>query len=111
MAYWLLATTTRPDIETEFYVRYTAAELKTSSVIGSKILELEDSGKITHYSINYSEDTLTQKIKIGFDSEDTYNSFKAYCDGQEEFTTLKSDFVTNNNLTTEYTTSETEPTI
>lgn len=111
MAYWALSTYTRPDTDTEFYVRYTVAELKTSSTIGVKILELENNGKLIHYSINYSEDKLTQKIKIGFDSEDSYNTFKTFCDSEDEFTTLKSDFITNNGLTSEYTTSESEPTI
>ena len=111
MAYWALSTYTRPDTFTEFYIRRTVGEVKTASVIGAKIVEFENAGKITHYSINYSEDTLTQKVKIGFDNEDSYNEFKTYCDGQDEFTTLKNDFITNNKLTSNFTTSETEPTI
>ena len=111
MAYWVLNTYTRPNLSTEFYIRRTIGEIKTESAIGSKIVELEEAGKLTHYSIHYSEDTLTQKVKIGFDSKETYDAFKTYCDGQEEFTTLKSDFLTNYGISESYVESESEPSV
>tara|TARA_B100002019_G_C20864361_1_gene400888 strand:- start:157 stop:492 length:336 start_codon:yes stop_codon:yes gene_type:complete len=111
MAYWILNTYTRPNIDTPFYIRRTLGEIKTDSVIGGKIVELENAGKITHYSIRYSEDALTQKVKIGFDSKETYDTFKTYCDSQAEFTTLKSDFMTNYGINESYVESESEPSV
>tara|TARA_B100000003_G_C10903480_1_gene360255 strand:+ start:1151 stop:1486 length:336 start_codon:yes stop_codon:yes gene_type:complete len=111
MAYWALSTYTRPDTSREFYIRRTVAEVKTSSVIGAKIVEFENAGKIIHYSINYSEDLLTQKVKIGFDTEESYNEFKTYCESEDEYTTLKSDFITNNSLTVSVVDSAEEPSV
>ena len=111
MAYWRLTTYTRPDNGKEFYIRRTVAEVKTASVIGAKIVEFENAGKITHYSINYSADLLTQKIKMGFDTEASYNEFKTYCEGEDEYTTLKSDFITNNSLTESVAESAEEPSV
>ena len=111
MAYWRLTTYTRPDTDTEFYVRRTIGQVKTESVIGGKIVELENAGKITHYSIHYSEDNLTQKIKMGFDTEASYNEFKSYCEGEDEYTTLKSDFITNNSLSESISESAEEPSV
>lgn len=111
MAYWRLTTFTRPNDQTDFYIRRTVAQVKTESVIGAKIVEFENAGKITHYSINYSEDLLNQYVKIGFDTQASYNEFKTYCEGQDEYTTLKSDFMTNNNLTESTTESAEEPSV
>tara|TARA_B100000900_G_scaffold346639_1_gene311504 strand:+ start:1063 stop:1398 length:336 start_codon:yes stop_codon:yes gene_type:complete len=111
MAYWVLNTYTRPNLDKEFYIRRTVGEVKTLSAIGSKIVELEEAGKITHYSIHYSEDTLTQKVKIGFDTKETYDTFKSFCDGQDEFTTTKSDFIVNESLSESYVESESEPSV
>ena len=111
MAYWVLNTYTRPNLDKEFYIRRTIGEIKTDSVIGDKIVELEEAGKITHYSIHYSEDTLTQKVKIGFDTKETYDTFKSFCDGQDEFTTTKSDFIVNESLSESYVESESEPSV
>nr|BAR36354.1 hypothetical protein [uncultured Mediterranean phage uvMED] len=111
MAYWVLNTYTRPNLDKEFYIRRTIGEIKTDSVIGAKIVELEEAGKITHYSIHYSEDTLTQKVKIGFDTKETYDTFKSFCDGQDEFTTTKSDFIVNESLSESYVESESEPSV
>ncbi len=111
MAYWVLNTYTRPNLDKEFYIRRTVGEVKTLSAIGTKIVELEEAGKITHYSIHYSEDTLTQKVKIGFDTKETYDTFKSFCDGQDEFTTTKSDFIVNESLSESYVESESEPSV
>ena len=111
MAYWVLNTYTRPNLDKEFYIRRTVGEVKTLSAIGAKIVELEEAGKITHYSIHYSEDTLTQKVKIGFDTKETYDTFKSFCDGQDEFTTTKSDFIVNESLSESYVESESEPSV
>ena len=111
MAYWSLTTYTRPSLSSEFYIRRTVGEVKTLSVIGGKIVEFENAGKIIHYSINYSEDNLTQKVKIGFDTQASFNEFKSYCESQDEFTTTKSDFVTNENLTTSTSESAEEPSV
>lgn len=111
MAYWRLTTYTRPDTDTEFYIRRTVAEVKTASVIGGKIIELENAGKITNYSIHYSEDLLKQYVKIGFDTESSYNEFKTYCESQAEYTTLKGDFKTNNSITESTSESSEEPTV
>ena len=62
MAYWVLNTYTRDNLSKDFYIRRDRRRGKTLSTIGAKIVELEEAGKkITHYSINYSEDNLTQK--------------------------------------------------
>ena len=111
MAYWILNTYTRESVDTPFYIRSTLGEIKTQTVIGAKIVEYENAGKITHYSIRYSEDALTQKVKIGFDTKENYDTFKAFCDSQEEFTTMKSDFKTNNNISENYIESESEPSV
>ena len=111
MAYWVLNTYTRDNLSKDFYIRRTVGEVKTLSTIGAKIVELEEAGKITHYSINYSEDNLTQKVKIGFDTKETYDTFKSFCDGQDEFTTTKSDFLVNQGISESFVESETEPSV
>ena len=76
MAFWSLTTYTRPDTSKEFYIRHSVSELKSSSTIGTKIVEMETAGLITHYSISESADNLKQYVKIGFDSE--FNELKIF---------------------------------
>ena len=48
---------------------------------------------------------------MGFDTEASYNEFKTYCEGEDEYTTLKSDFITNNSLTESVAESAEEPSV
>tara|TARA_B100000287_G_scaffold290490_1_gene273861 strand:- start:1250 stop:1585 length:336 start_codon:yes stop_codon:yes gene_type:complete len=111
MAFWALTTYTRPDTSTEFYIRKSVLELKGNTAIGEKIVELENAGKITHYSISESADNLKQYIKIGFDSEATYNTLKSFVDGDAEGSTEKATWLSSTGITAETTTSTSEPSV
>ena len=111
MAFWSLTTYTRPDTSKEFYIRHSVSELKSSSTIGTKIVEMETAGLITHYSISESADNLKQYVKIGFDSEATYNTLKSFVDGDAEGSTEKATWLSSTGITAETTTSTSEPSV
>tara|TARA_B100000073_G_scaffold118465_1_gene95887 strand:+ start:322 stop:639 length:318 start_codon:yes stop_codon:yes gene_type:complete len=63
MAYWILATYTRPNTGVSWFT--------PSDEIMAKVNEYKDSdpAKITHYEVKESGDQLKQYIKIGFSDQ------------------------------------------
>ena len=117
MAYWSLITYTRPDTDKEWYVQDNVDEIKSEKYksgegIGRLIVELENTGKITHYSISESNDGLKQYIKLGFDSKETFDKFIADKDtAQPNQTSQRDNWVSDFGLTCDIQNTESEPTI
>ena len=68
MAYWILATYTRPSTDTAWF--------SPSADIVTKVNEYKDSGKIVHFEIKESDNQLNQYIKIGFSDVSESLNFK-----------------------------------
>lgn len=117
MAYWSLITYTRPDTSKDWYVQDTVDEIKAERYtsgegIGRLLVALEESGKLTHYSISESNDGLKQYIKLGFDNKDTFDKFildKETAQPQQK--QERDQWLESFNITCDIQNTESEPTI
>ena len=111
MAYWSLTTYSRADKSKEWWLQNTVEEIKSQTDLGSIITELENTGKITHYSISESNDGLKQYIKLGFDSKESFDKLITDIQNNPSINENKSTYLAENGLTTTVVNQESEPTI
>ena len=111
MAYWSLTTYSRANKSKEWWLQNTVEEIKSQTDLGSIITELENTGKITHYSISESNDGLKQYIKLGFDSKESFDKLTTDIQNNPSINKNKSTYLAENGLTTTVVNQESEPTI
>ena len=103
MAYWILATYTRPITDTAWF--------SPSADIITKIDEYKDSGKIIHYEVKESSGQLEQYIKIGFSDQAESLNFLAEDVVQDNESARQSYIDSNPRTVILEDKEETEPTI
>ena len=103
MAYWILATYTRPSTDTAWF--------SPSADIITKIDEYKDSGKIIHYEVKESIGQLEQYIKIGFSDQAESLNFLAEDVVQDNESARQSYIDSNPTTVILEDKEETEPTI
>lgn len=107
MAYWQKITYTRDSLDRTWYVR--EPELG-NQIVGQKVQQFQNDNKITHYEVKQSVGGYEQYIKIGFDSQTSFNEF--YSSGEYlASVTNREDYLNNRGLTYASVESIDEPTI